>query len=309
MREVSAKQTEGVLLFTRPVPSRIQCRMDIYCRIRAAYGAYPGEKRVIGRSVEGRALFAFRVGEGRPLGIAVYAVHAREWVTALLALRHIRRSVPAGSVWFLPLLDPDGALLVQRGIGSIRSPRRRETLLLLNGGDDFSLWKANAEGTDLNVNFPARWGEGAKNVFSPAPANYVGECPLSAPESRALAAFTLKEKPDYALAFHTKGEEVYWHFHQPPLRLVRDYRFAHAVAASAGYPLKEAPSSSGGYKDWCIGALHIPAVTVEAGSDALSHPVGEEMLPVLAERTEGTVRAAALAAKEIRWKKNSCAKP
>ena len=60
--------------------------MDIYCRIRAAYGAYPGEKRVIGRSVEGRALFAFRMGEGRPLGIAVYAVHAREWVTALLAL-------------------------------------------------------------------------------------------------------------------------------------------------------------------------------------------------------------------------------
>ena len=132
---------------------------------------------------------------------------------------------------------------------------------------------------------------------------------MSAPESRALAAFTLKEKPDYVLAFHTKGEEVYWHFHQPPLRLVRDYRFAHAVAASAGYPLKEAPSSTGGYKDWCIGALHIPAVTVEAGSDALSHPVGEEMLPVLAERTEGTVRAAALAAKEIRWKKNSCAKP
>ena len=97
--------------------------MDIYCRIRAAYGAYPGEKRVIGRSVEGRALFAFRAGEGRPLGIAVYAVHAREWVTALLALRHIRRSVPSGSVWFVPLLDPDGALLVQRGIGSIRSPR------------------------------------------------------------------------------------------------------------------------------------------------------------------------------------------
>lgn len=150
-REVSAKQTEGVLLFTRPVPSRIQCRMDIYCRIRAAYGAYPGEKRVIGRSVEGRALFAFRAGEGRPLGIAVYAVHAREWVTALLALRHIRRSVPAGSVWFVPLLDPDGALLVQRGIGSIRSPRRREALLSLNSGDDFSLWKANAEGTDLST--------------------------------------------------------------------------------------------------------------------------------------------------------------
>ena len=111
--------------------------MDIYRRIRAAYGAYTGEKRVIGRSLNGRALFAFRMGEGRPLGIAVYAVHAREWVTALLALEHLKRSVSFGSVWFVPLVDPDGALLVQRGIESVR-PSRREALLSLNGGDDFS---------------------------------------------------------------------------------------------------------------------------------------------------------------------------
>ena len=83
--------------------------MDIYRRIRAAYGAYTGEKRVIGRSFDGRALFAFRMGEGRPLGIAVYAIHAREWVTALLALEHLKRSVSFGSVWFVPLVDPDGA--------------------------------------------------------------------------------------------------------------------------------------------------------------------------------------------------------
>ncbi len=281
--------------------------MDIYRRIRAAYGAYPGEKRVIGRSLEGRALFAFRMGEGRPLGIAVYAVHAREWLTALLALEHLKRPPSRGSVWLVPLLDLDGALLVQRGLESVRSPARREALLSLNGGD-FSLWKANAAGTDLNVNFPARWGRGKSNVFAPAPANFVGECPLSAPESRALAAFTLKERPDYTLAFHTKGEEIYWHFHQPPLRLVRDYFFASAVARSTGYPLKEAPSSSGGYKDWCIEALHIPALTIEAGENALSHPLGEGALPALVRRAGEAVRAAAEAAKEIEWKKNSCAR-
>ena len=282
--------------------------MDIYRRIRAAYGAYTGEKRVIGRSVERRALFAFRMGEGRPLGIAVYAIHAREWVTALLALEHLKRSVPFGSVWFVPLMDPDGALLVQRGIESVR-PSRREALLSLNGGDDFSLWKANAEGTDLNVNFPARWGKGAKNVFSPAPANFVGECPLSAPESRALAAFTLREKPDYTLSFHTKGEEIYWHFHQPPLRLLRDLCFARAVAAASGYPLKEAKRSSGGYKDWCVETLHIPAITVEVGSAALPHPIGEDVLPELIERAGGLVQAASYAYKELPWTKNSCGRP
>lgn len=282
--------------------------MDIYRRIRAAYGAYTGEKRVIGRSFDGRALFAFRMGEGRPLGIAVYAIHAREWVTALLALEHLKRSVPFGSVWFVPLMDPDGALLVQRGIESVR-PSRREALLSLNGSEDFSQWKANIEGVDLNVNFPARWGTGEKNVYAPAPANYVGECPLSAPESRALAAFTLRLRPDYTLSFHTKGEELFWHFHQPPVRLARDFLFARALSRDSGYPLKEAPRSAGGYKDWCVETLHIPAITVEVGSAALPHPIGEDVLPELIERAGGLVQAASYAYKELPWTKNSCGKP
>lgn len=286
----------------------ILCRMDIYRRIRAAFANYTGEKCVIGKSSEGRSLFAFCMGEGRPLGIAVYAIHAREWVTALLALEHLKRSVPFGSVWFVPLMDPDGALLVQRGIESVRPPRR-EALLSLNGGDDFSQWKANIEGVDLNVNFPARWGKGAKNVFSPAPANYVGECPLSARESRALAAFTLQEKPDYTLSFHTKGEELFWHFHQPPVRLARDFLFARALSRDSGYPLKEAKRSSGGYKDWCVETLHIPAITVEVGSAALPHPIGEDVLPELIERAGGLVQAASYAYKELPWTKNSCGRP
>ena len=141
--------------------------MDIYRRIRAAYGAYTGEKRVIGRSFDGRALFAFRMGEGRPLGIAVYAIHAREWVTALLALEHLKRSVPFGSVWFFRLSTPTAPFSC-RGIESVRPPRR-EALLSLNGGDDFSLWKANAEGTDLNVNFPRAGGRAQKTSFRPRP--------------------------------------------------------------------------------------------------------------------------------------------
>ena len=282
--------------------------MDIYRRIRAAFANYTGEKCVIGKSSEGRSLFAFCMGEGCPVGIAVYAVHAREWVTALLALEHLKRSVPFGSVWFVPLVDPDGALLVQRGIESVR-PSRREALLSLNGGDDFSLWKANAEGTDLNVNFPARWGTGEKNVYAPAPANYVGECPLSARESRALAAFTLRLRPDYTLSFHTKGEELFWHFHQPPVRLARDFLFARALSRDSGYPLKEAPRSAGGYKDWCVETLHIPAITVEVGSAALPHPIGEDVLPELIERAGGLVQAASYAYKELPWTKNSCGRP
>ena len=254
--------------------------MNVYEEVRAFYLSYRGKKRIIGRSAEGRDIFAVLVGsEGERPGISQYGMHAREWITAFLALEHARRGVKRGGVWIVPLVNPDGALLVQEGLPCVRSALRRERLLSLNHGDDFSLWKANADGVDLNVNFPARWGTGQSNLPYPAPANYIGSAPLCAPESRALVSFTRSVRPRYSLSWHTKGEEIYWRFHQPLLRAARDRRLARVLSNCTGYPLAEAPLSAGGYKDWCVEKLKIPAFTVEAGSDALTHPLGLEAFP------------------------------
>lgn len=264
--------------------------MNIYAEIEKFYEDFEGEKCSVGKSAEGRELFAFFAGEkGGAVGICQYAIHAREWITAYLALEHIRRGVRGGGVWFLPLMNPDGAMLSTEGIESVKDPARREFLLALNGGGDFSLWKANADGVDLNVNFPARWGSGKSNVKEAAPANYIGKCPLCAPESRALAEFTIKIDPKFTISFHTKGEEIYWRFHQPLRRMLRDLRLAKRLAGFTGYPLKEAFCSAGGYKDWCVEELKIPAFTVEVGSDALSHPLGLDTLEGILARCAGAV--------------------
>lgn len=262
--------------------------MNVYETVAEFYKNYEGEKCSIGKSVLGRELFAFFVGDrSGKIGICQYAIHAREWITAYLALEHIRRGVKGG-VWFIPLLNPDGALLATDGLDSVESAERREFLAGL--GNEFSLWKANAEGVDLNVNFPARWGTGRSNVRKPALANYIGELPLSAPESRALAEFTLFCCPDYTISWHTKGEEIYWRFHQSIRRACRDKRLAKQLSRLTGYPLSQAPFSAGGYKDWCVETLKIPAFTVEAGSDALSHPIGLESLERLVAILGNTVR-------------------
>ena len=230
---------------------------------------------MIGRSVFGREIYAVKIGFGAPVGIAQYAIHGREYLTARLAFHHFRRGVGAGSVWLVPLANPDGALLSQKGISSAPE-RARKYLTELNGGDkDFSLWKANGNGVDLNVNFDARWGEGKKNVREPGKENYVGEKPFSEPETRALKNFTEEIRPDYTISFHTKGEEIYWRFYQTGMRTYRDYALAKALSFSTGYPLGDAPDSCGGYKDWCIQKFFIPAFTVEAGRDELSHPLPE----------------------------------
>lgn len=251
--------------------------MNIYECITDFYERQKTEKKIVGKTAFGRTMYALKVGTGAPLGIVTYAIHGREFITAKLAIAQFLRGVEKGSCWFLPLVNPDGALLSE--VGSSSAPVwAQENLLRLNGGEDFSLWKANGRGVDLNVNFSARWGRGAQNVRTAGSENYVGEHPCSESETKALCAFTREVCPDYTVSYHTKGEEIYWRFHQSPREEKRDLRLAECLSEATGYPLKEAKGSVGGYKDWCIEKLKIPAFTIEAGKDECAHPLGEDAL-------------------------------
>ncbi len=257
--------------------------MDAVDTVYRFYERYRGEKFVYGRSARGLPLVGFFVGRhGFPTILLQYAIHAREWVTALLALEHIGRGIPCGGAYILPLTNPDGAALSLRREG-------------------FSLWKANAEGVDCNVNFPALWGTGSANVFAPAPQGYVGARPLSAPEARSLARFTRRVRPDATVSYHTKGRVIYWEFGQTGEALARDRKIVFALSEETGYAVGSAAGSAGGYKDWCIRALGIPAFTIEAGSDALAHPLGEERLPALVRENAGV--PGRLAEELLSWKK------
>ena len=261
--------------------------MDIYQTVTAFYEGARTEKTVIGKSVFGRNIYALKIGEGYPVGIAQYAMHGREYITAKLALSHYVYGVNTGTFWLLPLINPDGALLSQIGLDSVERTADRKRLLRLNGGkEDFSLWKATARGVDLNVNFPAKWGTGVKNVRFAGAENYIGKRPFSEAETRALKKFTEKIKPNYTVSYHTKGEEIYWYFYQSARTCPRDKGLAQALATSTGYPLAEAKGSAGGYKDWCIRRFKIPAFTVETGQDCLKHPVKEDGLKDIIEKNE-----------------------
>ncbi len=251
--------------------------MDVYQLITNFYNYAQTEKTVIGASFFKRNIYAVKIGDGLPVGIAQYALHGREFITSLLALTHYRVGVPKGSVWLIPLANPDGALLSQKGLESVEREKDKKRLLALNGGGgNFSLWKANARGVDLNVNFDARWGEGKKNTVIAGAENYIGERPFSEPETLALKNFTLKIKPNYTVSYHTKGEEIYWYFNQSTHTCIRDKRLGMAISVSTGYPLCFSQGSAGGYKDWCIEKLKIPAFTIEAGAENLSHPIRQD---------------------------------
>ena len=257
--------------------------MDIYEKTVRFYESVKTEKTILGKSALGRDIYAVKLGEGAPVGIAQYALHGREFITTELAFHQYGYGLKTGSFWLVLLANPDGALLSEVGLDT--AWEQREALLSLNGNStDFSLWKANANGVDLNVNFPARWGKGAKNTRVAGPENYIGAKPFSEPETKALRRFTEKIRPDYTLSYHTKGEEIYWYFHQPKHNRPRDFALGRALSTATGYPLVLAKGSTGGYKDWCISRFKIPSFTVEVGQDSLLHPLKDNALSDIIEK-------------------------
>jgi len=235
----------------------------------------------IGKSTLGQQIPYVMVGQrGAPCMIVQAAIHAREHLTALLALcqaKHLVATRPnmLGAIYFVPMANPDGVRICQEGVQWIADKDIHHFLVQTNGqSNDFSLWKANANGVDLNVNFDANWGTGEQNVYYKAPQSYVGPSPCSEAETKALVDFTLAVKPLVTISYHCKGEVVYWYFGQTRHRKWRDERYAKAIAKHTGYTLVEGDDgSAGGYKDWCIQRLRIPSYTIEVGSDNLPHPL------------------------------------
>ena len=127
----------------------------------------------LGESVQGRPIYAYRLGEpadgGVPTVVLIGAMHGNEQQTrpALWAIKDGEPLVGA-EVWLVPTYNPDG----------IAAGTRK-----------------NAHGVDLNRNFPHGWADLDGNYES-------GPRPASEPETRAVMRFLSRVRPDRILSFH-----------------------------------------------------------------------------------------------------------
>ena len=270
-----------------------------YC-VRGIAARYPFVKTgQIGKSVMGRPLWYLSIGEGEKSVFYNAAHHANEWITVPLLLsfaeklarayaeggkifgRSAKEIYQSAAIYIAPCVDPDGVDLVTGELtggefydGAKRIAQSYPNIPFPSG------WKANIRGTDLNLQYPAGWEQARENKFAlgvvgPAPADYVGSSPLSAPESRAMYDFTLALSPQLTLAYHTQGEVIYWRYLDllPP----RSREIAETFSTVSGYAAEETPFASGfaGYKDWFIQNFDRPGYTIEAGRGANPLPIGQ----------------------------------
>ena len=248
----------------------------------------------VGKSTLGKNILATHVGSFDGTQIIIQGgIHAREYISSLLMIEqarylHSNDLVKEGGIYFIFLTNPDGAEIALDGIAQIPCEITRQYLTLGNNGrDDFSTFKANVNLIDLNTNFDADWGEGGQNVFCPNAENFVGFYPNSEREVQNLINFTQRIKPSLTISYHSKGEVIYYGFEgESEQNIVRDRAIGEQLSTLTGYPLIFTENSTGGYKDWCIKNLQIPAYTIEVGSNSLSHPIGEENLPEIFEQNK-----------------------
>ena len=223
------------------------------------------------------------------------AIHAREYITAYLVCRLAQEYAGDYPVHFIPLLNTDGVFLARGGADTIPNAKLRYELIELNGGRDFSLWKANARGVDLNVNFDAEWGKGESNVRHKGSSDYIGPRPFSERETKTIKNVLKKRPYSLCLCYHSKGEEVYWGFGKD----IRYQREAQAFADKLGYTLMQSRGSAGGLKDYFTLKYGRLGLTIEVGSDSFSHPYPLGELDNLYARHKGSLELACEIAKKL----------
>jgi murein peptide amidase A len=129
---------------------------------------------VLGRSVQGRPIRAFEVGDpSSPRKVLVVGcIHGNEPAGIAIADALAQgRAVRGADLWILPDLNPDGVAADTR---------------------------QNADGVDLNRNFPWQW----RPLGPPGTTFYAGPRALSEPESQIAQRLVLRVRPQVSIWFH-----------------------------------------------------------------------------------------------------------
>ncbi len=230
--------------------------------------AYPGiiSSSSIGTSVLGRSIPLIILGNpSAPGAIMIQAsIHGREYIvsqTTMAITEYYAKQFASGGLadvfattcfYIVPMANPDGVGFAQ---------------------SFYPDWKANANGVDLNRNFPTCW-ELTKGAAAPGGEKFKGFSPASEPETQALMALAGSRNFSCYINYHQQGNIIYYDDDlTSSLTSSLSTALATVVNAINRYPMVNTSSSNasgtttyGGFGDYILIGLQRPGITVECGS-------------------------------------------
>lgn len=217
---------------------------------------------IIGQSVEGRKIEAVTFGVGEDHLLFVGGIHGGyEWNSILLAYKIIdfleenKETIPENlTISIVPNANPDGLFKVIQKEGRFTSSD-------IATDSDTAPGRFNANGVDLNRNFPCKWspvGTWRGKVVS------TGSYAFSEPEARVIRDFVLEKKPVGVVFWHSQAKAVYASACEGGI-LPMTLDLMNTYAQASGYnPVKtfDSYAVNGAVEDW-LASIGIPAITVE----------------------------------------------
>lgn len=268
--------------------------MNEYEELRFALSVLPDTVKVsvLGRTLLGRDIPMITLGRGERAVLFVAGVHGTDALTSRILLAFIteyldclaRRSTQYSypmeqlfrerCVFIVPMLNPDGICYVSEGVGEENPLAAR--VIAMNGGADFSNWRANARGVELSRNFSIGFSVGKERerkegIIGGAPRGFGGEYPESEPENAALCRFMREQRERLQgvleLRLGTDGIRCGCEDHLT----AKCVATGRVLARYTGLHFSREPRvACGSLNDWCVHAQSRPAYEISCDTSKLT---------------------------------------
>lgn len=161
------------------------------------------EKFVVGKSIEGRDVLGYRIGQGDKKFLIVGGIHGNEVGTVKLAKKIINyfynKNLNNIKLYIIPVLNIDGYIKATNNPDYIHRGK---------------IGRFNANKVDLNRNFPtenfkskSEWKTG-RNYAEKSQEVFCGEFGASEPETQILINFIKNNKISNLIMLHNVGKDV-----------------------------------------------------------------------------------------------------
>ncbi len=230
-----------------------------------------------GKSTRGQDLTLVKLGHGNKKALITGGIHSREHLTVtftMLCLEeyaaaycsktgaygdyNMKQLLDSYTLYIVPLMNPDGMDVVTK----FTNP-------LYNYTGSRMEFKSNANGVNLNRNFPFYWGSitdgGISTRYTDA-QKYKGPSAGSEAETKAIMNLCKQNRFEWLFSMHLRGNCIYWR-DSASGTIPGDWNLTQKLTNKCGYWAVETSTAAndygGGLENWFRGAYKRPGLCIE----------------------------------------------